>query len=70
MKNILILGGGFGGLAAAEHLVKILGSKHRITLVSPHEKSNELNIRCVQGEVLEIKTKHKRVKITDDACDL
>ena len=38
MANILILGGGFGGLMTAERLAEMLGggSKHRITLVSPH----------------------------------
>ncbi len=40
MANILILGGGFGGLMAAEHLSKALGgaSPHRVTLVSPKDK--------------------------------
>ena len=40
MANILILGGGFGGLMTAEHLSKSLGggSSHRITLVSPKDK--------------------------------
>lgn len=32
-KHILILGGGFGGLAAADTLRRTLGSEHRITLV-------------------------------------
>ena len=40
MANILILGGGFGGLMVAEQLSKSLGSTnpHRITLVSPKNK--------------------------------
>ena len=40
MENILILGGGFGGLMMAEQLSKSLGgaSPHRITLVSPKDK--------------------------------
>ena len=40
MANILILGGGFGGLMMAEHLSKSLGgvSPHRVTLVSPKDK--------------------------------
>ena len=40
MANILILGGGFGGLMAAEQLSKLLGgeSQHRLTLVAPHDK--------------------------------
>ncbi len=38
MANVLILGGGFGGLIAAEQLSKSIGSKHRITLVSHKKK--------------------------------
>ncbi len=38
MANILILGGGFGGLVAAEQLSDSLGEEHRITLVSPSER--------------------------------
>jgi sulfide:quinone oxidoreductase len=38
MANILILGGGFGGLIAAERLAGSLDSNHRITLVSPSRK--------------------------------
>ncbi len=34
MARILIVGGGFGGVVAAESLVKKLGSDHEITLVS------------------------------------
>jgi sulfide:quinone oxidoreductase len=34
MAKILILGGGFGGVIAAEHLAKQLGDEHQITLVS------------------------------------
>ena len=34
MANILILGGGFGGLVTAEKLASELGSEHQITLVS------------------------------------
>ncbi|MGH9880456.1 MAG: NAD(P)/FAD-dependent oxidoreductase [Pyrinomonadaceae bacterium] len=34
MAKILILGGGFGGVVAAERLVKELGAEHQITLVS------------------------------------
>ena len=34
MANILILGGGFGGVVAAEALAKELGHEHQITLVS------------------------------------
>ena len=38
MANILILGGGFGGLVAAEHLAASVGSDHQITLVAPNRK--------------------------------
>ena len=38
MANILILGGGFGGLIAAERLAASLDSSHQITLVSPSQK--------------------------------
>jgi sulfide:quinone oxidoreductase len=39
MANILILGGGFGGLMMAEQLSDLFGnSGHRITLVSPKDK--------------------------------
>lgn len=34
MANILILGGGFGGMVAAEHLAKSLSPEHQLTLVS------------------------------------
>jgi len=91
MANILILGGGFGGLMMAERLAKMLGERHRITLISPSqkftfypalvrlafgdcqpeditfdliEKSNELAIRFVQGEVIKLKPNLKRVQIT------
>ncbi len=36
MANILVLGGGFAGVVAAESLAKRLGSEHQITLVSQH----------------------------------
>ena len=34
MANVLVLGGGFGGVGAAEQLAKTLGPEHQITLVS------------------------------------
>jgi NADH dehydrogenase FAD-containing subunit len=34
MANIIILGGGFGGVVAAERLAKTLGGEHQLTLVS------------------------------------
>lgn len=38
MANILILGGGFGGLVTAERLADLLGRDHQITLVAPKDK--------------------------------
>lgn len=38
MANILILGGGFGGLVAAENLVRTLGRDHQVTVVSRDNK--------------------------------
>lgn len=38
MANILIIGGGFGGLITAERLAASLDSTHQITLVSPNRK--------------------------------
>lgn len=34
MAKVLILGGGFGGVVAAERLAEVLGDEHQITLVS------------------------------------
>lgn len=34
MANVLVLGGGFGGVVAAEELAQRLGAEHQITLVS------------------------------------
>ena len=38
MANILIVGGGFGGVVAAESLAKQMGTEHQITLVSRSSK--------------------------------
>jgi sulfide:quinone oxidoreductase len=38
MANVLILGGGFGGVVAAEQLAKTLAPEHQITLVSRDHK--------------------------------
>lgn len=38
MSNIVIVGGGFGGVVAAESLAKRLGDEHQITLVSRTRK--------------------------------
>ena len=34
MANILILGGGFGGVVAAESLARLIPAEHQITLIS------------------------------------
>lgn len=38
MANVLILGGGFAGVVAAESLAKRLGTEHQITLISRHKE--------------------------------
>src|SRR5262249_62351463 len=38
MANILVLGGGFAGVVAAESLARRLGPEHRVTLVSRHRE--------------------------------
>jgi NADH dehydrogenase FAD-containing subunit len=38
MANVLILGGGFGGVIAAESLARQLSKEHQITLVSRNSK--------------------------------
>ncbi|MGH9882117.1 MAG: hypothetical protein ACRD6N_11835 [Pyrinomonadaceae bacterium] len=38
MANILILGGGFGGVVAAESLARQIGEEHQITLISRSRK--------------------------------
>jgi NADH dehydrogenase FAD-containing subunit len=38
MAEVLVLGGGFGGLVAAERLAKRLAPEHRVTLVSRGER--------------------------------
>lgn len=93
MANILILGGGFGGLMTAERLAEKFrggGFKNHITLVAPNdkftfypalvrlafgdcqpeditfdlrEKSDELDIRFVQGEAVNLNTNLKQLRI-------
>ena len=96
MARILILGGGFGGLIAAEHLSKKLKGEHRITLVSPSngftffpalvrlvfedcepddisfsltKKLDKLNVRFVQGEVIDINPDARKVKVVGEDID-
>lgn len=53
MANILILGGGFGGSTAAEQMTEALGGRHRITLVSRHDRFTfyPALVRLAFGEV-------------------
>ncbi len=45
MASVLILGGGFGGLAAAHELRALLGDDHDITLVDRKEASRSFRRR-------------------------
>jgi sulfide:quinone oxidoreductase len=90
MARILILGGGFAGLTAAEKLADSLGSESQITLVSARPefifypalthvafgnlqseeikfdlraKLNDLEVRFVEGEVLDVNASNQTVKI-------
>ena len=52
-KTVLVLGGGFGGLTAAQHLRRRLPPEHRVVVV---EKNNSfylspLNMRLITGEM-------------------
>jgi len=38
MANVLVLGGGFGGLVTAERLAASIGSEHTVTVVAPNRK--------------------------------
>ena len=38
MANVIILGGGFGGVVAAEQLAKTLDAEHHITLISRDDR--------------------------------
>lgn len=53
MANVLILGGGFGGLIAAERLSASLDSSHKITLVSPNQDFTFYPslVRLAMGEI-------------------
>jgi sulfide:quinone oxidoreductase len=52
MANILVLGGGFGGVVAAESLARALGHEHQITLVSrsPRFVFNPALVRLAFGK--------------------
>ena len=93
MANILIIGGGFGGLVTAERLVERLDRSHQITLIAPnerftfypalvhlafdectadditfdlHAKLNEIGVRFIRAEALEIHRERQAVSITGD----
>ncbi|MFW6102158.1 MAG: hypothetical protein ACOC6O_00695 [Chloroflexota bacterium] len=42
-KTVLTLGGGFGGLTAAQHLRRLLPLEHRIVVVACPLKAVQLN---------------------------
>lgn len=90
MASILILGGGFAGVVAAEQLSKSLGGEHQITLVAPNnkftfypalvkvafgsceasditfdlpKKLKVLDVRFVEGEVVQIKPNLKQIEV-------
>lgn len=96
MASILILGGGFAGLIAAERLAAALDSTHKITLVAPNRKFTfypalvqlafgeieaddiqfdlaaklgEIGVHFVQGEVLNVNSKRRTVKIAGKDFD-
>ncbi len=50
-KTVLILGGGFGGLTAAQHLRRLLPAEHRIIVVekNDHFYLSPLNMRLIGG---------------------
>jgi sulfide:quinone oxidoreductase len=52
-KNVLILGAGFGGLAAAQHLRRLLPSGHRVTVVEKKDffYINAFNMQLITGEM-------------------
>lgn len=52
-KTIVILGGGFGGLSAAQQLRKALGDEHRVVVVEKEDSFHlcALNMRLIAGEM-------------------
>ena len=66
MATVLILGGGFGGVVAAERLAQQLGDEHHITLVS--RESQFIFYPALVGWRLENASRMTSRSICDGQC--